>query len=354
MLDYFQRVTLGFTVWWGLLMPFDFGLLDVFFQPIRQPFYWLLRCYDNRLIFETDTSGYYLLFALSILLGIISASIIQLLSKRFHFQTAAILQKTLQYLLFFFLFSYGWYKLIGVQFYAPSSNILFTPFGQLSKDIAFWSLVGSAPLFSISLGVIEMVIAFFFLVRRVQFLAAMLSLFVCGFIFLVNLSFDISVKGLSGSLLLFALLYNFFFLEKWQQLFMLENNNKRLLEKKWLQIIFVGILIVEVIIPKNVEQINEKMVHYADKAYQLINHKEFKRIFIHSRNYIIFQDKSDRFFDFKILAGNRSICVFQFGTISLKKNQLNLSDGNYKITEIPTMLLPLNKKNITWVADEFH
>jgi hypothetical protein len=355
MLNYFQRVSLGFIVWWVLLMPFDFGLLGGFFQTIRQPFYWLLTTYDEKLIFETDTSGYYLLFAFSIFLGIISAPIIQLFSKRFNFQPTAILQKILQYLLFFFLFSYGWYKLIGVQFYAPSANILFTPFGQLSKDIAFWSLVGSSPLFSISLGIIELITTLLLLVKRTQFLAAVLSLFVFGFIFLINLSFDISVKGLSGSLLLFALMYNFYFLEKWQQVFVLENiNNNRLSKKTWLKMIIVGLLVMEVVIPKNVEQENEQTVHYTDKAFQINNHKVFKRVFIHSDNYIILQDKSDRFFDFKIAAGNRSTCVFKVGTLSLKDKQVYLSDGSYKITEIPTKHLPLNNKTITWFADDFH
>jgi hypothetical protein len=355
MLNYFQRVSIGFIVWWVLLMPFDFGLLGGFFQTIRLPFYWLLTTYDEKLIFETDTSGYYLLFAFSIFLGIISAPIIQLFSKRFNFQPTAILQKILQYLLFFFLFSYGWYKLIGVQFYAPSANILFTPFGQLSKDIAFWSLVGSSPLFSISLGIIELITTLLLLVKRTQFLAAVLSLFVFGFIFLINLSFDISVKGLSGSLLLFALMYNFYFLEKWQQVFVLENiNNNRLSKKTWLKMIIVGLLVMEVVIPKNVEQENEQTVHYTDKAFQINNHKVFKRVFIHSDNYIILQDKSDRFFDFKIEAGNRSTCVFKVGTLSLKDKQVYLSDGSYKITEIPTKHLPLNNKTITWFADDFH
>lgn len=355
MLNYFQRVSIGFIVWWILLMPFDFGLLGGFFQTIRQPFYWLLTTYDEKLIFETDTSGYYLLFAFSILLGIISASIIQLFSKRIHFQSAAILQKILQYLLFFFLFSYGWYKLIGVQFYAPSSNILFTPFGQLSKDIAFWSLVGSSPLFSISLGIIELITAFLLLVKRTRFFAAVLSLFVFGFIFLINLSFDISVKGLSGSLLLFALLYNFYFLEKWQQVFVRDNiNNNRFSKKMWIKMTIVGLLVMEVVIPKNVEQENEQTVHYTDNAFQINKHKVFKRVFIHSDNYIILQDKSDRFLDFKISAGNRSTCVFKVGTLSLKENQLYLSDGSYKITEIPTKHFPLNNKTITWFADDFH
>lgn len=356
MLNYFQRVSLGFIVWWILLMPFDFGLLGVFFQTIRQPFYWLLSTYDEKLIFETDTSGYYLLFAFSILLGIISASTIQLFSKQFNFQSTAILQKILQYLLFFFLFSYGWYKLIGVQFYAPSSNILFTPFGQLSKDIAFWSLVGCSPLFSISLGIIELITALLLLVKRTRFLAAVLSLFVFGFIFLINLSFDISVKGLSGSLLLFSLLYNFFFLEKWQQLIALESsqNKKCFYKKTWLKMIIVGVLIVEVVIPKNTEQLNKKTAHFADKAFLIHKHKIFKRAFIHPLNYIILQDKSDHFIDFKISAGNPVTCFFQLGTLSLKDKMLYLSDGSYKLTTIPTMNMPLNNKTITWNADDFH
>jgi hypothetical protein len=118
--------------------------------------------------------------------------------------------------------------------------------------------------------------------------------------------------------------------------------------------IIVGLLVMEVMIPKNVEQENEQTVHYTDKAFQINNHKVFKRVFIHSDNYIILQDKSDRFFDFKIAAGNRSTCVFKVGTLSLKDKQLNLSEGSYKIAEIPTKHLPLNNKKITWFADEFH
>src|SRR5690606_32504672 len=61
------------------------------------------------------------------------------------------------YILSYFLLKYGIDKLLLHQFYTPEPNILFTPVGALSKDILFWSTMGTSKLYNIFMGMIEII-----------------------------------------------------------------------------------------------------------------------------------------------------------------------------------------------------
>src|SRR5690606_15986891 len=66
---------------------------------------------------------------------------------------------------------------------------------------------------------IEVVTALLLLFKRTQFLASLLALAIFGQVVLINCSFDISVKLLSGSLLLFSLVYSACFIQNWKGVF---------------------------------------------------------------------------------------------------------------------------------------
>jgi hypothetical protein len=356
MTNYLTRITLGFVCWWILLMPFDYGLLDWFFKSVQQPFYWLLLQIDSTLIFETDTNGFFIICACSLLLGITSAPLIKIISKRTSLSPGDLLQQLIRVILIFFLVSYGWYKLNGVQFYPPSSNILYTPLGKLTKDIVFWSLAGSAPLFSWTLGIIEIITAILLIVKQTRFIGALMSGVIFGFIFLINLSFDISVKGLSGSLLLFALIYNCFFVMQWK-LILLIPHKKIVLSKKpkhLFQYFLVLLLIVEVTYPKKVEHENLQQFQYPDKAFEIINHDRYKYVFVHPLNYIILADKTNEFTDYIIDSGNKAFCHFQLGTIYFSKQTISINNEQLKIKELNQKNLPFNSQKIHLFSDEYH
>mgnify|MGYP006182332955 FL=1 len=182
---------IGIAGWWILLLPFDYTLFDWIFKLVQQPFFGLLNALDKDLIFETDTYGTYVLIALSILLGVLSSPLIHWVCTIWKLNPTQLLKTVLAAILFFFLFKYGWDKIIKMQFYRPEPNTLFTPFGKLSKDIAYWSLVGSSYSYTVTLGVIEVVIALLLLFKRTQFLASLLAITIFGQIVLINFSFDI-------------------------------------------------------------------------------------------------------------------------------------------------------------------
>lgn len=356
MTRYLTRVTVGFVGWWILLMPFDYGLLDWFFKSVQQPFYFLLRQIDPTLIFETDTTGYFVICVSCLLLGIISEPLLKIIATRTKYSMSNVLQQLLRALLVFYLVSYGWYKLAGVQFYPPSSNILYTPLGKLTKDSVFWSLAGSAPLFSFVLGIIELLAALFLLIKRTQFIGALLSVFIFGFIFLINISFDISVKGLSGSLLLFALIYQFFYFEQWQQLLTVPNHKKTFSfqRKHHVPFLLVTLLLVEVLYPKKVERENKQQFHYDDSAFEIIGHQQFSYVFVHPLNYIILADKNNQFIDYRIESGNKVYCQFQYGGINFSQKTMELYDEVVKIKELNIKKLPFNNKEIHLFSDKFH
>lgn len=91
-------------------------------------------------------------------------------------------------------FTYGFSKLFKWQFYLPEPNTLYTPFGQLSPDILYWSTMGLSRTYSVLTGSIEVVAGLLLLFRRTALLGAAISLAALLNIFIVNLSFDISVK----------------------------------------------------------------------------------------------------------------------------------------------------------------
>ncbi|RYD88544.1 MAG: hypothetical protein EOP54_27080, partial [Sphingobacteriales bacterium] len=78
------------------------------------------------------------------------------------------------YFLAYVFLKYGFDKVFGLQFYTPAPNILYTPFGNLDKDILFWSTMGTSPAYSIFTGMVEVVAALLLLSRRTRTVGLML------------------------------------------------------------------------------------------------------------------------------------------------------------------------------------
>lgn len=170
------------------------------------------------------------------------------------------------------------------------------------------------------------------------------------------MSFDISVKGLSGSLLLFALIYQFFFIEQWQQLLALPKDKKALSfqRKHLVEYLLVVLLVVEVVTPKKVERDNKQQFHYIDKAFEIIGHEQFNYVFVHPMNYIILADKTNQFTDYRIVSGNKVFCRFALGSINFSQNTLKLNNKLLKIKSLTIKKLPFNNKKIHLFSDKFH
>lgn len=152
--------------------------------------------------FESDGSGMYFTLLTVLLLSFFFGWI-------FSNASSAIRTFCYRWSVFFLvliLLKYGWAKITCSQFYPPDPNILDSTFGSLSKDTVYWSLVGSAPGYQQFMGICEVLAAVLLLFRRTRFLGLIASIAVFVNVFVVNVSFDISVKLLSLTCLLLSIL----------------------------------------------------------------------------------------------------------------------------------------------------
>ncbi len=154
----------------------------------------------QRIDFSSDTVGLnillWLLLAISffvvLLLNVFkvnSSKIIPFFKSLSAYYVAAILLK------------YGFDKIFKQQFYLPEPNILYTNFGNLTKDILYWSTIGTSYTYSLVTGIIEVLTAILILVKRTRIFGFCLAIGVLVNILLINFSFDISVKTFTAFLL---------------------------------------------------------------------------------------------------------------------------------------------------------
>ncbi len=353
---------IGIASWWMLLLPFDYAIFDWIFKLVQKPFVGLLKIMDEDLIFETDTYGTYVLIALSILLGVLSSPLINWICSKWKVNPTALLKTILAGILFFFLFKYGWDKITKTQFYLPEPNTLFTPFGKLSKDIAYWSLIGSSYPYTVALGIIEVFTACLLLFKRTRFLASLLSIAIFGQVVLINFSFDISVKLLSGSLLLFSIIYSFCFLQNWKGIFGFSTEKIHSNDSRRYQIIkftFALLVVIESIFPvllsKNLnDDQSPRLTHHG--AYRVYGNKQVKYLFIHRQHYIILQSWNDSFKDYPIDTYLSDQTTSTEGEVSClwNKNQVVIYRDTFRLKKIPFDKLPLLQESFHTFSDEFH
>ncbi len=240
------------------------------------------------------------------------------------------------YYLSFVLLKYGFDKIFKAQFYLPEPNILYTSFGNLSKDILYWSTMGTSHFFSMAMGIIEVITATLILVKSTRVLGLTIAIGVFVNIILINFGFDISVKTFSIFLFLanlFALfphlksMYVFFILQKEKHLQFLQNfikHKKVAIIIKFAVVLWMFIFVLYPYLKSknfNDDHQERPFLHGVYKVEQItkgldtVGQKDFqlKNIFIHRNSYLIFQDKNNQMMDY----------FFEINTI---KNQITLLD----------------------------
>jgi hypothetical protein len=100
---------------------------------------------------------------------------------------------------------YGADKVIPVQMPAPPLTALLRPYGQLSPTWVLWLQVGSSYPYEIALGAVELAAGVLLFWPRTATLGALLALASMAQVFLLNMTFDVSVKILSFQLLLLTM-----------------------------------------------------------------------------------------------------------------------------------------------------
>lgn len=271
--------------------------------------------------FFSDTVALNLLLLLLFLLAIVVVLLLHFLKIKTD-KMVLISRVISSYYIAFILLSYGFDKVFKAQFYLPEPNILYTSFGNLSKDILYWSTLGTSRFYSISMGIIEVVTAILILFNRTRILGLLVSIGIFVNIILINFGFDISVKTFPIFLLLatfFSIypnlktLINFLVFQRREQLVLTKQaiiSNPFL--KIWIKFIVVGLLFLQILFPYFQSQnFNDDLqarpfLHGAYQVNQIIVKTDtlkttdfpIQKIFIHRNNYIIFQGKNNIMTDY--------------------------------------------------------
>lgn len=261
--------------------------------------------------FSSDTRSLNILLVLSAVIAIVCAVFIRGDERKLTLWGRI----AVVYYLAFILLKYGADKIFLAQFYVPGANILYTPFGQLSKDILYWSTMGISPAYSVITGAIEVVAALLLLFRRTRVPGLLLAVMALFQIVIINLSFDISVKTFSLLLLAMALyglmpalgpLYRMLVLQKEAKLRAETSLRVRPHIRLGVKVFAVGLMVLQAVYPYlsqtgsgSVLAGAYEVTEVSEAGKPLALHQfPVKRIFILEKGYIIFQHHDDSMKDY--------------------------------------------------------
>lgn len=101
----------------------------------------------------------------------------------------------LRWYLAYYMFDYGWGKMIGEQFGHRSVEILNTPLKDVDKFNLAWHLFSLDKTFDIVIGIMQIIGAVLIVINRTVLVGALLLLPILGQIFLVDLAFTANMFG---------------------------------------------------------------------------------------------------------------------------------------------------------------
>ncbi|WP_238396343.1 DoxX family protein [Mycolicibacterium sp. CBMA 234] len=100
---------------------------------------------------------------------------------------------------------YGFAKLVPTQMPEPPLTALLRSYGDFSPASVLWLQVGSSHPYEMTLGAVEVLAGLLMFLPRTATLGTLLGLASMAQVFLLNMTFDVPVKILSGHLLLMSL-----------------------------------------------------------------------------------------------------------------------------------------------------
>lgn len=273
-----------------------------------------------RIDFSSDSIS--MLVFIAILL-VLSLGITTLIKPKYIQKALSFSKEAIVVYLAVVLMKYGFDKVFKAQFYLPEPNILYSRFGNLDRDILFWSTMGVSRSYSIWSGGIELLAALLILIYRTRVVGLLVTVGIFMNIIAINIGFDISVKLFSLILLLmtiFALkddwipLFRFLVLKK--EVKLNENTGEyaafRPL-KIFLKTSFIGSSLVLILFPYissgnyNDDTAERPFIHGAFKNTD--ESSDLQYIFFHRNHYLILMNKQEKMRDFHYVSdsGNRLI-----------------------------------------------
>jgi uncharacterized membrane protein YphA (DoxX/SURF4 family) len=172
-----------------------------------------------------DTTYDYMLWFFGIALTLAGTIVWTLLDrKRKDYQALYYwIRVVVRYYLFYTMISYGFFKVIKVQFPYPSLYRLVQPYGYSSPMGLAWTWMGYSTTYNYFAGVAELLGGLLLLTRKTTAIGALITLGVMTNVFMINMGFDVPVKLLSFNTILMCLfllgkdiqrLINFFILNR--------------------------------------------------------------------------------------------------------------------------------------------
>jgi len=299
----------------------QFRLTEFFFgKPIKA----IQHCFFPEALssidFSSDTVSLNLLL-LSLLFIAVSIVLFLNIAKIKSAKISLVARTAACYYISFVLFKYGFDKIFKAQFYLPEPNILYTPFGNLTKDVLYWSTMGTSHFFSVAMGMIEVMTAVLILIKATRIIGLIIAVGVFVNIILINFGFAISVKTFALFLLLATLfplfpylkkICNFLILRRQEQFIEDESLVKKPKTALVIKIVAVSGMFFYVLFPYleannfNDDKRERIFLHGAYKVQAIIkgkdtvdkSHFQIKNIFIHRNSYIIFQNGKNEMTDY--------------------------------------------------------
>ncbi|OYU96970.1 MAG: hypothetical protein CFE21_01390 [Bacteroidetes bacterium B1(2017)] len=301
------------------------------------------------------------------------------------------LKLVLCYYLAFNLAHYGFDKLVKGQFSLPEPNLLYSTFGSLDKDLLFWSVMGISPTYNYITGGLEIVAALLLIIPKTRSLGLMASLVMLVHIVILNISFDISVKLFSSTLvtlnlvLVWPQLKSMLAISLGKKVEALPSVKTEIFHSNFwhyfLKATFIGLGILEIIYPNyksntfNDDKVERPFLHGAYEIVEVylindsINTKPLntnldKRLFFHRDGYIIFEDSKGEMTSYKYqLTSSKnefiasSLCVLNNQTYNytlLPNKNLQLSTQQGLNTKVVYIAKPLLWQELPALKGGFH
>jgi len=414
--NYFSKSAFWFALLFSslyiLFFPVPYYLFpDVgnWFTPLLNPFVaWLGKLAGINEPFTrelwSDSTGHYLFTCFLLIVTAIIALIFPgFLKKEINPKLKFWFHTFLSYYLALTLFKYGADKIFKHQFYLPEPNTLFTPVGQLTPDMLFWSTMGSSYSYTVFSGMIELIPAIFLVFRKTRLAGIIIAFMVLLNVVMLNFGFDITVKLYSLFLVFITFvlltpylpaLYHFFILGEKTSVAVAgykPASKNALLAYTLAKTLVIGLILFEstgfyfAMGNLNDDQSERPALHGAYEVYlftdmgQIIpasmSHPgRFRRIYFHRRDYFIVQTMDDHFIDYKtkINEKDKTILLYNAGW-SAHYNQS--STLTYKINDAGDLViygyffdsyitlyskkidlqeLPLLKEKFHWTIDGFN
>lgn len=185
-----------FDRFWGVVVPW-----------VAHYLFYLPRGFQYVAADSGDSVSDYLQIVASLLIAAIVAAIWSFLdSKRPNYRRLnQWIRLYAQFVLAATMFSYGFDKVIPLQFGELTPSRLSTQIGDLNTFSMLWVFMAASKPYTIFSGVLEVLSGVLLLVPKLRTLGAILAIVVMTNVFVLNLFYDVSVKSFSFELLLLAI-----------------------------------------------------------------------------------------------------------------------------------------------------